>query len=178
MLRKTVSLFGKTAVPAALFVVALTAVAMLAQATPANASYINSVDIELKTHNTSLTAVSAAFCTNGHVNIDYQSGLVADPCNVTPYVTHIAPGMVSGSYTGNPTGVVVRAPNHRTLYLYTRNSYIGGVFSEVNGQKVHMVEGEVTTLATAGGGIVKLERLGDQNGHKIVVINIIKMGLV
>jgi wobble nucleotide-excising tRNase len=48
----------------------------------------------------------------------------------------------------------------------------------VNGQKVHMVEGEVTTLATAGGGIVKLERLGDQNGHKIVVIDIIKMGLV
>ena len=178
MLRKTVSLFGKTAVPAALFVVALTAVAMLAQATPANASYINGVPIELKIHNNSPTAVSAAYCPNGHVNINYQSGLVADPCNITPYVTNIAAnGGSYGPYTANPTGVVVRAPNHRTLYLYTRNPYIGAVFFEVNGQKVNMVEGQVTRLATAGGGLVQLERPGDQNGHKIMVINIIKMGV-
>ena len=178
MLRKTVSLFGKTAVPAALFVVALTAVAMLAQATPANASYINGVDIELTIPNHSPTAVSASYCPRGHVNINYQSGVVSDPCNIITEVHHIAAsGGSYGPYTANPTGVVVRAPNHRTLYLYTRNPYIGAVFFEVNGQKVDMVEGQVTMLATAGGGLVQLERPGDQNGHKIMVIKIIKMGV-
>jgi hypothetical protein len=172
------TLFRKTVkVPAALFVVALTAVAMFAQATPANASYINGVDIELKTDNNSATAVSASFCPRGHVNINYQSGLVADPCNVITEVHHIAAnGGWYGPFTANPIGVVVRAPHHRTLYLYTRNPFIGAVFFEVNGHKVTMVEGQVTRVATAGGGIVELQRPGDRNGHKIMVINIIKMG--
>jgi hypothetical protein len=176
MLRKPLSAFGKTAVPAALFVAAVVAVAMFAQSTPAPASNAPSNlgrNIELTTHNNGSTTVAATFC-------PWHATAASDPsgCPSTPTGGHLsAHGGKIGPYTANPIGAVIRATAHRAVYVYARNPSIGPVWFQVNGHRVNMVEGQVTRVATAGGGIIELQRPGDRNRHKIMVINIIKMGV-
>jgi hypothetical protein len=142
-------------------------------ATPVSATvYTRGVDIDMSVYNDSPTAITAAFCPNGHVSLHYQFGTTHDPCDVTPYVHHLGPnGPRYNGYRANPMGIIVRAPHHKTLYFYAYNPSVGKPFVEVNGHRYALVEGELKEVPVDG-SIVAFHRHGDRDGHKVFIIQI------
>jgi hypothetical protein len=143
---------------------------------PAGANYTEGNDIDLRVVNNSSTGITAAYCPRGHVSTHYIFGTTHDPCNVTPFVTHISGhGDRYQSYKAPKLGVILRAAHHQTQYFYLRNPSVGLPYMVVNGHTYRLVQGELKTVHVAG-GTVRLHREGDRHGLKIMTIELIKMG--
>lgn len=129
-------------------------------------------DILLRVVNNSDTPVSMSYCPGGHVSMAYKVGTRTDPCDrVTETSTLEGNGGVRQSKAGvNPFGVIMRVKG-RTVYMYASNPPIGKPFFEIDGEKVPMVAGQLTTKH-AKGTTVRFHREGDRDSKKIMTIEI------
>lgn len=132
-------------------------------------------DILLRVVNSSDTAVTMSYCPGGHVSMAYKVGSRTDPCDRVTETARLEPnGGVRQSGAGvNPFGVIMRVKGI-TVYMYASNPAIGKPFFEVDGQKVSMVEGQLTTVHSKG-TTIRLHRRGDSDSKKIMIIEIMSI---
>ncbi len=153
---------------------------------------IDGVKIAMRTVNNSSHSVTASYCPIGHVTPTNRYNRFNTnfpyPCNfVLPqpaiahvgqhpvaYTHHLAGGGGRFTYASNPFGETI-SNSHKTLAFYAHNPTIGLPYIEFNGEKVHMVQGELVTRHAIG-ATVRFHREGDRDGHKQMTIEIISMG--
>jgi hypothetical protein len=162
---------------AALFVATATLMVMSASA---GAVYqANDITIRVVNNSPHHTA-SFRFCATGHVNINYDLGTVADPCNRTPFIVPYVDAngggypakWISATYTGNPIGVIVQLNGGPKLFFEAKNPTFGEPFFRV-GQasascsysdpchtRYHMSAGQLRTVRV-GDTYIRFHREGD-----------------